>query len=144
MSDNIIDTLRTNMNQNMLDFLKALPLIILFSGLAAYAIYKLSIIYIKYYSIQKKTRQFKEEQRKVGINQMLLADGDNEQYGKNDENTQNTLDDEYMRITKSIQDSFKSYQDYNQKIKQYYQDNRKTDAPDVIDASVLNPLNDNY
>jgi len=54
------------------------------------------------------------------------------------------LSDEYDTITKTIQNSFVGYKDYNTKMKNYYKDRQLEGKPDIIDETILNPENDDW
>lgn len=131
--------------QRKLNFEKLTVIIPIFAFcllVCAYSIYKLSNIFYKYYQLQKTKRQEHEKKHQKGMNQLLIVENDNEVYNK-DANASD-LDDEYNKITQSIQNSFKDYQDYNEKLTSFYKTTRNMPAPDVIDVSVLDRNFDNY
>ena len=54
------------------------------------------------------------------------------------------LPDAYAQMTQAIQNSFKGYADYNQKLTAYYNNVKDSAPPDLMDPSVLIPSNDNW
>lgn len=54
------------------------------------------------------------------------------------------LIDEYADITKTIQNSFAGYKEYNAKMQSYYKDRQLEGIPDIIDQSILSPDNDDW
>ena len=55
-----------------------------------------------------------------------------------------TLPDDYVVYTEAIQNSFKGYADYNQKLTAYYNNVKESPPPDLMDPSVLKPENDDW
>ena len=67
----------------------------------------------------------------------------------NDDETQQIVDeeqliDEYESITKTIQQSFAGYKDYNMRLSNYYKERQLEGTPDQMDPSVLTRENDDW
>lgn len=76
----------------------------------------------------------------LGTNDMKKAEFDNYE----DPTKNVVLDDEYNRMTQTIQKSLSEYKEYNSKLNSFYQATKQVDAPDQIDISVLKKENDEY
>ena len=138
----IITKVQKSKSLNIEKLIIVVPLLAFCAALFAFAIYKLTTLFYLYYQLQKEKRHEHEKKHKKGMNQLLLVENDNEVYMRDTSSAD--ADDEYNKITQAIQDSFKDYQEYNDKLNNFYQTTRKTSAPDIIDASVLSAMNDNY
>lgn len=115
----------------MIFILLLLPIII-------YCIFKILQALSKYI---QEVRRNKEQESEKG----LLHDktNDNELYVKIPKKP-DTYNDEYDAITKTIQNSFIEYQDYNKKLSNYHYDIKKQDPPNLMNHNVLKSDNDNW
>jgi hypothetical protein len=115
-------------------------------GLVAYCVYNMAKL-INGHSKQKK--QIREAASPIntgeGANPLLDPINDNELPAiKDAEQLRLEEQDEFEKITKTIQDSFAQYKTYNEKLDAYYKDVKKEASPDVLDQSILKASNDNW
>jgi hypothetical protein len=130
---------------------KGLPLLMIVLFILTLCLYQI----IRIWSYHRKQVKDKVNARKrmnlmvsISTPHASLNDAKNsihDNYGNGDKDSKtNLLDDEFARMSQTIQTTFAQYKDYNDKMSKFYQDNHNKDAPDTINVSVLNRSNDNY
>ena len=80
--------------------------------------------------------------KQLGVSIMDRSNDNADDYETNVNDEQ--LIDEYESITKTIQQSFSGYKDYNKRIENYYKERQLEGKPDMMDPSVLNRNNDDW
>lgn len=121
----------------------ATVLSIIFGGIIAYCAYKIYEV-VRFYIDRKQ--QFAEIKRKaMGTNMLFDKDNDNEIMIDSTANEDvSKIQDDYSRISSSIEKSVSSYKEYNKKLSDYYKNTFSEEAPDKIDRSILSKHDDNY
>lgn len=119
----------------------------LIMGLILYCAYYLAKLASKYFTQKKQIREASSPiNTGEGANPLLDPINDNEPpVTKDADQLRLEEQDEYEKISKTIQDTFAQYKTYNEKLDAYYKDVKKeASSPDVIDKSILKPSNDNW
>jgi len=95
-----------------------------------------------YYSQRKSLR---ETSIKRSTNNLHDPKDDEEVYLSSAQDKIAENNDEYQRYTEQINKSVAEFKNYNEKLKQYYKENKPGDIPkDIIDKSIINNSSDNY
>lgn len=117
-------------------------MLILFGSIIGYSLYK---IYETVSFYMERRRMFEESKKKAMTRNVTYdARNDNVAVSKNDDDVSKQQDD-YRKISASINDSVKSYKEYNQKLSEYYTKTVGAEAPpDQIDKNILLSQNDNW
>ena len=89
-------------------------------------------------------RNARKKVEKAVVNTNPHNDSSNDNYVQIATDVQDALEDDYDLYTKSIQDSFKGYKAYNEKMTSFYNNVKKTDPPDLMTPAILLPQNDNW
>lgn len=95
-----------------------------------------------YYSQRKSIR---ETSFKRSTNNLHDPKDDEEVYLNRNQDQIAENNDEYQRYTEQINKSVAEFKNYNEKLKQYYKENKPGDVPqDIIDKSIISNTSDNY
>lgn len=119
------------------------PILLALLAAIIYAIYEIITIFIKHKKLRRRNKDEVNKRYSTGKNQLLIKEYDDEVYKKRLQETEKEPIDDYNTITKTIQNSFKVYSDYNTRMNNFFK-SRKEEVPDIIDITSLRPENDNY
>lgn len=118
-------------------------MLIIFGGIMAYCIYKMVEV-IRFYM---QRRAAFEETKKKALSKNMYVDPRNDNEIRTSTSSSEDVSkqqDDYSKITTSIEKSVASYRDYNKKLADYYQNTFSEEAPDKIDRKILMSENDDY
>jgi hypothetical protein len=130
------------MTDNLVRFSITLFIGLFILAIILYCLSSILILLKEWVSINKisRTKTRRSSKEKSG-NNILIATDDDEVY-INDLPME--LDDQYTKITKSIQNSFLNFKLYNQKLTEYYLKAKGVEPTEKMDASILSPSNDDW
>lgn len=137
-----LEIVRRQMQKSGKMVLISFVLFCVFGGIIAFSIYKI-VESVRFYYQRKQ--QF-EAMKTKALSRNATHDASNDNNllrTKDDEDVSKQVSDQ-KQYTASINNSVKTYKEYNGKIEEYYQQKFSTSAPDKIDKSILLKENDNY
>lgn len=151
----VIDHEKQNVSIALYNLGISVPITVVLLLIIAYCVYQIVRTIIRY---RKNNTEVAERRAKTSVasslgtnsvNVLLDPGQDDEIYFKRKleeekNNPDANKDNDFDKFTKSIQDSFKAYTTYNDKIQKFYQNTKGQDAPDRIDEKVLLSDNDNW
>jgi predicted PurR-regulated permease PerM len=109
---------------------------IVLAMVSIYCIYQI-LNMIRFYYNQKA--QFNLQKVKKTV------DSNKDNYAESKSNSSSDSYDDYTRFSKNINDTISEFKSYNERLKQYYKDNKPEESPkDIIDKQILDPSSDNY
>jgi hypothetical protein len=146
MSQYKVVVVERNIKEALDNLLKGGPLFIAILVIIFICLYNVMKIIIFY---MKETKNHEANQKRLMMRLKGPNLGTNEYKNTKldeyiDEGKDEKLDDEYSRMTQTIQKSLSEYKDYNQKLSSFYESTKNTTIPDKIDATILSMENDNY
>lgn len=121
-----------------------LPILLALAASIIYAIYQIVDIMKRHNAMKKRAKAAVAVHYSTGKNQLLSPEFDNEVYQADTLPDPDESHDDFSKITQTIQDSFKVYDDYNRRMKEFYKTSKNEEPPDVIDITSLHSDNDNY
>lgn len=148
VSETTIQRLRLVVDGCKSNLVVSLPIFLFLLGFLIYFAYLIIDTVVKYMQMRKQSEDIKAARfGNLSLsNTNLFADSsnDNEVYGNITPEKKEAEKDDYTAITTTIQNSFKQYQAYNEKLSKFYKDTKTQEPPDRIDSTVLLGSNDNY